>query len=406
MKVLHVLDHYLPLFSGYTFRTSYILKNQREVLGIEPVVVTSVKQGETPEPMKEFEGLRVYRTPIKPGVVDGPPVLREYRQMKALEARILEVAAIEKPDVLHAHSPVLNAWPAIWAGKKLGIPAVYEIRAFWEDAAVDHGSTTEGSLRYRATRAFETAACRRADAVVTICQGLRKGLLERGIPQKKLWVLPNGVDISSFPPPPLDTKLQAELGLAGKQVIGFIGSLYRYEGLRYLLDATAKLAPTLPNLRCLIVGGGYDGEEEELRAQAARLGIGDRVLVQGKVPHEAVSRYYSLIDILVYPRIRSRLLELVTPLKPLEAMAMEKLVVGSDVGGIKELIEDEKNGVLFKADDAEDLAATLAKLLGDPARMGTLGKLGRTHVREHRAWSKLISAHADVYRSLGLNTRV
>lgn len=401
MKVLHILDHYLPLFSGYTFRSSYILKNQRDVLGLEPVVVTSVKQGPTDKAMEEFNGIKVYRTPVA-GTDGKIPVLREWKQMRALQRSILAVAAKEKPQVLHAHSPVLNAWPAIWAARKLGIPAVYEIRAFWEDAAVDHGTTTEGSLRYRATRAFETRACFRADAVVTICEGLRKGLRERGLPKEKLFVLPNGVEADTFPPPPLDTALRSRLGLDGKTVVGFIGSLYRYEGLRYLLQAMPMLLAERPDMACLIVGGGYDGEEEELKAQAAQLGIADKVKVTGKVPHAEVNGYYSVIDVLVYPRIRSRLLETVTPLKPLEAMSMEKLVAGSDVGGIKELIEPGVNGLLFRADDPADLARVVLGALADPAEAGRLRKAARVHVREKRSWNTLIDAHRQVYDFLGL----
>jgi PEP-CTERM/exosortase A-associated glycosyltransferase len=401
MKVLHVLDHFLPLFSGYTFRSSYILSNQAKVLGTEPIVVTSVKQGPTEAPMETIDGIKIYRT--RPASRESRvPVLREYLQMKRLERRILEIAKAEKPAVLHAHSPVLNAWPAIWAGRKLGIPVVYEIRAFWEDAAVEHGSTREGSLRYRGTRALETRACRKADAVVTICQGLHKGLLARAIPESKLFVLPNGVEVEKFPPPPLDTELQARLGLAGKKVLGFIGTLYRYEGLTLLLEAVARLLPKHPELRCLIVGGGYDGEEEELRGQAKALGIGHAVVIPGKVPHGEVGGYYSIIDVLVYPRIRSRLLELVTPLKPLEAMSMEKPVIGSDVGGIKELIEDGRNGLLFKADDADDLARVAERLLADPAAMRAMGKGAREYVRSERSWSNLIEAHRKTYRSLGL----
>jgi glycogen synthase len=400
MKVLHILDHYLPLFSGYTFRSSYVLKNQKNVLGLEPVVVTSMKQGATAIPMEEFDGLRVYRTPVD-GKEGKLPVLREYRQMQALKKSILAVAAIEKPQVLHAHSPVLNAWPAIWAGKTLGIPVVYEIRAFWEDAAVDHGTTKEESLRYKATRALETRACFKANAVVTICQGLKQGLLERGLSKEKLFVLPNGVEADKFPPPALDLELQEKLGLKGKMVLGFIGSLYRYEGLKLLLEAMALLLPGNPNLRCLIVGGGYDNEEEELRTLSLALGISHAVIVQGKVPHEKVNGFYSLIDVLVYPRIRSRLLELVTPLKPLEAMSMEKLVVGSDVGGIKELIEDGVNGLLFKADDKEDLARVIRGILADPKRATAIGKMARPFVEKNRSWHTLIENHRLVYRYLG-----
>ncbi len=403
MKILHVLDHYLPLFSGYTFRSSYILKNQKAVLGLEPLVVTSMKQGPTESPVDNMEDMRIYRTPasLSPRLAGQVPVLREWLQMKALEKRILEVAAIEKPQVLHAHSPVLNAWPAIWAGKRLGIPVVYEIRAFWEDAAVSHGSTREGSLRYRATRAFETGACNRAAAVVTICEGLRRGLLARGIAPEKLFVLANGVDAQNFLPPAPAVALRKKLGLEGKRVLGFVGSLYRYEGLSYLLKAIALLATRRTDVHCLIVGGGYDNEEEELRNEARQLGIADKVIIQGKVPHRDVNDFYSLIDILVYPRVKSRLLDLVTPLKPLEAMAMEKAVMGSDVGGIKELIEDGKNGILFKADDAVSLADHALALLEDPVRIVQLGKTARLHVERERSWSKLIEVHASVYRSVG-----
>lgn len=403
MKVLHVLDHYLPLFSGYTFRSNYILKNQREVLGLDPFVVTSVKQGATTSAMENLEGVRIYRTPVSPtpSLSNSVPILREWLQMKALEKRILEVAATEKPDVLHAHSPVLNAWPAVWAGKRLGIPVVYEIRAFWEDAAVSHGSTKEGSLRYRATRAFETGACRQAKAVVTICEGLRNSLLTRGIPGEKLFVLANGVDAGNFLPPAPAVELRQRLGLQGKLVLGFIGSLYRYEGLSYLLKAVALISKLRNDVHCLIVGGGYDNEEQELRNEAQQLGIADKVIIQGKVPHREVNDFYSLIDVLVYPRVKSRLLDLVTPLKPLEAMAMEKAVMGSDVGGIKELIEDGRNGLLFKADDAESLAGQALALLENPARILELGKAARLHVEKERSWNKLIKVHATVYRSVG-----
>jgi len=401
MKVLHILDHYLPLFSGYTFRSSYILANQRSVLGVEPMVLTSLKQGETGNDVEDIDGQRIYRTRASAPGWSSLPVLREYWQMKTLERRILEIARKEKPAVLHAHSPVLNAWPAIWAGRRLGIPVVYEIRALWEDAGVDHRTTTEGSLRYIATRELETMACRRADEVVTICEGLRGVLEERGIRPDKLHVLPNGVDVRRFTPPPLDAALQTKLGFKGKKVLGFIGTLYRYEGISLLLKAVRSLVREDPDIRCLIVGGGYNDEAKELEALARDLGIAEHVVVHGKVPHQNIGSFYSIIDVLVYPRIRSRLLELVTPLKPLEAMSMEKLVVGSDVGGIKELIQDGENGLLFRADDVDDLTRVLSKALRDPETIQRIGKRGRRYVEENRPWAKLIQAHARVYAKVG-----
>ena len=148
------------------------------------------------------------------------------------------------PQILHAHSPVLNAMPALRVGKRLGIPVVYEVRAFWEDAAVDHGTTTEGSLRYRLTRRLETRALRHAAHVFTICEGLRGDIVARGIAPERVTVIPNAVDIDSFEPGGLpDAALAASLDLQGATVLGFIGSFYAYEGLDLLLAAGGAVGP-------------------------------------------------------------------------------------------------------------------------------------------------------------------
>ena len=194
MRILHILDHSIPLHSGYTFRTAAILREQR-ALGWETFHLTSPKQGKTAAEVEDVDGLRFYRCPVPEA---GPAGINELRLMRATEARLEQLARELKPDVLHAHSPVLNAIPAIRVGKRLGIPVVYEIRAFWEDAAVDHGTTAEGSIRYRATRAMETWALKRVDHAFTICEGLRADIVARGIPAAKVTVIPNAVDVAGF----------------------------------------------------------------------------------------------------------------------------------------------------------------------------------------------------------------
>lgn len=210
MRILHVLDHSIPLHSGYTFRTAAILREQR-ALGWETFHLTSPKQGKTGAPVEDVDGLRFHRSEVPP---PGPAGLNEWRLIRATEARLLQLARELRPDVIHAHSPVLNAIPAIRVGRKLGIPVVYEIRAFWEDAAVDHGTTSEGSLRYRATRALETWAIKRVDHVFTICEGLRRDILARGIAESKVTVIPNAVDAVAD----LDA---AVVRPAGRAVVGF-----------------------------------------------------------------------------------------------------------------------------------------------------------------------------------------
>lgn len=397
-RILHVLDHSIPLHSGYTFRTAALLREQR-ALGWETFHLTSPKQGETSVPLEEVDGLRFYRTPLATGFLANLPIGKEVALMKQLETRQEEVAREIRPDIIHAHSPVLNALPAIKVARKLGIPVVYEIRAFWEDAAVDHGSTNEGSLRYRVTRALETHAIKQVDHVFTICEGLRADIVARGIPADKVTVIPNAVNVESFQlASPPDPQLQEKWGLCGKTVVGFIGSFYAYEGLDLLLDALPELIRQRPDVRVLLVGGGP--QEANLRQQAERLGLGEYVIFTGRVPHKDVNRYYDLINILAYPRHPMRLTELVTPLKPLEAMAQGQLFVASDVGGHKELIEHNKTGILFKAGDCNALTGALLRLLNDRQRWPELKANGRHFVESVRNWPNSVANYVAPYQRL------
>lgn len=398
MRILHVLDHSIPLHSGYTFRTAAILREQRK-LGWDTHHVTGVKHTAPGPLVEEVDGLVFHRTPWSPGMLERVPVLRERAQMRALELRLLEVARELRPDVLHAHSPVLNAFPALLVGRALNIPVVYEIRAFWEDAAVDHGTTTEGSLRYRATRAMETRAVHTVDAVTTICEGLRGDLLARGVPQSKITVIPNAVDVENFAfGVPGDDALRASLGLTGKRVLGFLGSFYAYEGLDLLLRALPSILQQAPDVAVLLTGGGP--QEENLKKLTQELGLQDHVKFTGRVPHAEVQRYYSLVDVLVYPRHSMRLTDLVTPLKPLEAMAQGLLLVASDVGGHRELIRDGETGMLFRAGDADDLARSVLRLLGMTDRWPELRAAGRRFVETERTWAASVARYRDVYGSL------
>lgn len=395
MRVLHLLDHSLPLHSGYTFRTAALLREQR-ALGWETFHLTSPKQGKFTSDPEEADGLRFYRTPVPPA---GPPVLNELRLIQATAQRLARLVGEVKPDLLHAHSPVLNAIPALQVGRRLGIPVVYEIRAFWEDAAVDHGTTREGSLRYRLTRALETWVVRRVDHAFTICEGLRADLLARGIPADQITVIPNAVDIDNFQLSGApDAALKSRLGLDGTTVIGFVGSFYAYEGLDLLLEAFHALQARHPDLRVLLVGGGP--QEANLKAQAERLGIASKVVFTGRVPHGEVSRYYDLIDLLCYPRHSMRLTELVTPLKPLEAMAQGRVFVASDVGGHKELIRDGETGRLFKAGDAGALACAIEDMLDHRQDWPAYRAAGRAFVETVRNWKNSVANYIPVYQRL------
>jgi PEP-CTERM/exosortase A-associated glycosyltransferase len=398
MRILHILDHSIPLHSGYTFRTLSILKEQR-ALGWETFHLTGSKQENCSVPEENVESWHFYRTPVATGLMSKLPILNQVSVIDTLTRRLSEVARIVKPDILHAHSPVLNAIPALRVGRRLGIPVVYEIRAFWEDAAVDHGTSSEWGVRYRLTRGLESYALRRVDAITTICEGLRGDILGRGIASEKVTVIPNAVNIENFSVgKSRDPQLAKDLGVEGKTLLGFIGSFYAYEGLPVLLRALTEMLSENPDIRVLLVGGG--SQEKELKAITTQLRLEDKVIFTGRIPHEQVPRYYNLIDILIYPRLQMRLTDLVTPLKPLEAMAQGRLVAASDVGGHLELIRDGETGILFKAGDPHALASKVLNLLASPDRWPGLRDAARSFVETQRNWPISVARYRGVYAPL------
>ena len=402
LRVLHVLDHSIPLHSGYTFRTRAILREQRR-LGWETFHLTGPKHAAPSGPEEDVDGLHFYRTLWQPHGLTALPLAREIALMRATGRRLEEVAAQVQPHLIHAHSPVLNALPALRVSKRLGIPIVYEVRAFWEDAAVDHGTSSEGGLRYCATRALETYALKHADHVTTICEGLKADIVARGVPESRVTVIPNAVDIGEFRfGAPADEQLKRNLGLAGRTVIGFIGSFYAYEGLDLLVQAMPRVLQARPEARLLLVGGGP--QEQALRAAVRRADLEGKVVFTGRVPHGEVQRYYSVVDVFAYPRHSMRLTELVTPLKPLEAMAQGRLLVASDVGGHRELIRDGETGILFKADNVNALADAILRVLGERARWPQMRQQARKFVEEERNWRCSVARYAPVFTKLAAGT--
>ncbi len=400
MKILHILDHSIPLHSGYTFRTRAIIEQQRK-LGWETFHVTSAKhQGS--RAVEEFvDDLSFYRSAQPEGLFSMLPVLNQWAIVQTLEQRLDEIIPKIQPDILHAHSPALNVLAALTISKKYNIPLVYECRAFWEDAAVDHGTTREGSLRYRVTKALETHIFKRADAVTTICEGLRNDIISRGVPAEKITVIPNAVDVNKFTfGERADPNLVQQLNLAGNTVLGFIGSFYAYEGILLLLDALPDIIEKQANVRLLLVGGGP--QQQAIRDKIATLNLQDYVIMTGRVPHDQVQRYYNLVEIFVYPRLSMRLTDLVTPLKPLEAMAQGRLLVASNVGGHHELIRDRETGYLFQAGNQMSLAQTVLDALADQTHWDEMRRAGRRYVEEERNWQRSVGNYRAVYGGLGL----
>ncbi len=398
MRILHILDHSIPLHSGYAFRTRSILLQQRK-FGWETAQLTSSKHyaGEALE--EDVDGFHFFRTYSANMLLDRLPLFNQHAVVRDLSKRLLQVVERVKPQILHAHSPCLNGLAALRVGKAVGLPVVYELRASWEDAAVSHGSTAERSLRYRLSHALETHVLKRVDAITTICEGLKSDIISRGVVPEKITIIPNAVDLDNFPAARKpDDVLRRSLGLDKRRVLGFIGSFYDYEGLDLLLQALPIVQSTYPDIALLLVGGGP--RESALRELADSLDVQKYVVFTGRVPHDEVTRYYDLIDILVYPRKPMRLTDIVTPLKPLEAMAGGRLLIASDVGGHRELIRDGITGTLFKAGDTAALAGAVCDLLENRHQWPERLENARRFVETDRNWRGSVEGYRLVYSGL------
>jgi PEP-CTERM/exosortase A-associated glycosyltransferase len=234
---------------------------------------------------------------------------------------------------------------------------------------------------------------------------LKADIVARGVPEHRITVIPNAVDENEFRfGVPVDKTLKQALGLVGATVIGFVGSFYAYEGLDLLIEALPRILRSRQDARILLVGGGP--QESMLRELTRASGVADKVIFTGRVPHRDVQRYYGLVDVFVYPRRSMRLTELVTPLKPLEAMAQGHLLIASDVGGHRELIRDGRTGFLFPAGNRDALAETLLRVLDASDRWPTIRAQGRAFVEEERSWKKSAAGYVAPFTRLAASTMV
>lgn len=398
MRILHILEYSLPRLIGYSVRSAEILKGQN-ALGWETVQLTSpahthsAELGDQPVETETVDGWVYHRTPA-PRVSGAQTWRRDWVWTRATMHRLAALIRETRPHILHAHSPVWNAIAALRFAPKL--PVVYEMRALWEEAAVSHGTTKRTSARYRTMRFLETWSLKRAAAVTTICDGLRQNIVARGVDEDKVTVIPNAANPEAATPrigsPP---GLAGSLGLSGATVFGFTGSFYAYEGLDLLIRALPAIISALPTAKVVLVGGRR--EERRLRELTRRLSLEDRIVFTGQVPYSQVHSYYDLIDVLVYPRRSMPLTEVVTPLKPLEAMARGAIAMCSNVGGHRELIEDGKTGFLFKADSMDALVQAVRRVVARRDEWPTIRENARTFIRQSRSWHASVSKYAEVY---------
>ena len=403
IKVLHVLQMSMPNLSGYSIRSKYIVENQKNN-SIEPIVITSPFQKGVGDNKKEdvINGIKYIRSKNQSKSKNKFLARAQYLLMFNFIKDIKEASLKYKPDIIHAHSSFFCGIPSVIAGKKVSIPVIYEVRGIWEDSAVANGKLKYESVPYKTIRSLETWAMKKANLVIVISNNLKEELIKRGISSNKIEVVYNGVDTNKFRPIEKDENLISKYDLKEKIVFGYIGSIIKLEGLEYLIKAFKKIKYSVDNARLIIVGDG--SELNNLKSLSKQLNLEEYVVFTGRVNHDEVLNYYSIIDIFVLPRVKGRVSNIVTPLKPFEIMALGKIVVGSDVGGIKEIIENNTTGIIFEAENVDSLANCCIDLANNKEKVQRIANEGNKWVLENRTWEVNVQKYNYIYDDL-LNQR-
>jgi glycosyltransferase involved in cell wall biosynthesis len=381
-RVLHLVTDALPTTSaGYTIRTHEIALAQRAA-GLDPHVATRTGY------------------PVTRGRIDG-------RRLVELDGvpyhRLLPWRMPGRAGVLHAASNYANARLALALRERYGLPVVYEVRGFWEDTWLsrypDAAERAKSEL-YQRNRDLETQCMLAADLVVTLGEAMRDEIVARGVPAEKIEIVPNAVSAEFLKPLPDATTLREDLGIKPDEpVVGEVTSLVPHEGIGTLLEATAILRARGVPARALIVGDGP--ERAALQRQAARAGLAGAAVFTGRVPAAKVRQFHALLDVFVVPRTPDRVCQLVTPLKPVEAMASGLCVVTSEVKALTEIVKHEVTGMQTVPQDPVSLADCLEHLLYSPDIRRKLGDNAREWAARDRTWAHNAARYRDAYARLG-----
>ncbi len=400
MKILHILYQSHPNISGSSTRTKDILTNQKNI-GLNPFAITSpFQKGENVQNEYEFiHGIQHYRTysgkkreEVKEDSNNTWIKLKKLFRILNFKNEITKVVLKEKPEILHAHAMFFCAYPAIRIGKRMNIPVVYEVRSLWEERRKESSpKNIIRQLEYRILRRIETYCMKNADHIIAINENLKQEIVNRGIHNNNVTVIGNAVDIDFIE----DQKKQMCNAINKSLVFGYIGSISPIEGLSSLVEIFKS---TLTDNDLLIYGKGNDKEIKKLIDQ---IGSSKNIMYCGLIERNEIYKAYDKVDVIVNPRIKLKITDAVTPLKPLEAMAFGKIVVASDVGGMKELLTDGETGFLYSADNISDLEHCLLKVLNlTLEQKQEVVDNAIEHIKNNRVWLKSAEKYMAVYNAV------
>jgi len=409
-KVLHLLQSSLPSISGYAIRSHYILRFQKKFAA--PFALTSPFFIRKKNP-DFIDNVCYFRFPPKNGIeklydlklIQSLKIQRYLARFNSsvLKDKLKHISKIvkeQKVNLIHGHTPYNFAQWGEKVARKINLPFLYEVRGFWEDTFVASGSITRKSYEYLKMRSNETKLMKKADAVVTIGKMMKYELINRGINRNKIFIVPNGVDVENFQTKPENINLKRKLGVEGKQIVGYIGLIRRLEGIELLYKALKAAKREIKNIELLIVGRGDRNYLLQLKKFAKQLGIEKFIHFIGQVQKNEVQKYYSIIDIIVIPRIDVRVTRLVTPLKTLEAMAMGKVLLTSNLPALRETVKPGISGDIFDPNDPIELAKKIIYYLSDKEARLNLENRAKNFVQKKYNWLNIVEKYNSIYKNL------
>ncbi|MCL1126187.1 glycosyltransferase [Shewanella surugensis] len=294
----------------------------------------------------------------------------------------------DRPQAVVAASSFYNALPALIAARSLAIPFIYEVRGLWEITRASAIPDWKKSDRFKLESQLEAYVAKHADSVITITEGLKNELVNRGVDKSRISIVPNAINKEQF-----NFTQQKE---KKKIVIGYVGSIVEYEGLDDLIFALESVYKKGKNFELIIAGDGpYLSQLTEIVKNST---ISTKVRLLGRIPHEEVDQLLKTIDITPFPRKSIEVCELVSPLKPFESMLSGKVILASNVKALKEVI-DGRNGLLFEKGSIKDLTAKLEELIDSVDLRKSLSEYARDWVLKNRLWSVVTEQYSTVLNS-------
>lgn len=405
IRVLHLLTNSLPATqSGYTLRTHRLLSAlaQRGVplaahtrIGY-PVMVGSLTAADTAQ-----VGPVIYRRYL-PWALASTATGR----LEQWASQLARTYDSQPPHIIHTTTHFHNALVAQALAERWGIPWVYEVRGVleetWLSKQPEHlRASAARSERFLLTRARETQMMKAASHVLTLSETMKKSLIERGVAEDRVTVVPNSVDSSLLEQHLSPREARSQLGLPeGGFWVGSVSSLVPYEGFDTLLRALVHLRDQGLDARLLLAGDGTDRVRLEKLAQS--LGVADCTVFLGRIAPELTPLAHQALDVFVVPRTNDEVCRTVTPLKPIEAMALGRPVVASDLPPLADLVCPEGQqpaGRVAQAEDPASFAQALLLLAENPDARARLGAQGR-EVARARTWETQAATVEEIYNSL------